>query len=84
MTYQHIYYSEVYADYLTRIKRIEKIELQTIEEWSELINDNPHQQLVSFSDSNSGNTNNEVEMIINLIKIRNHIIGLILEKLQKK
>lgn len=67
--------------FLTRIKRIEKIELQTIEEWSELINNNPNQPLLSFSDSNSGNTNNEVEMIINLIKIRNHIIGLILENL---
>ena len=80
MTYQHIYYSEIYVDFSTRIKDIDRIELSTIKGWEKMIDKNPNQPLVSFSDSNSNNTNNEVEKIINLIKIRNHIIGLILKQ----
>lgn len=49
-----------------------------------MIDKNPNQPLVSFSDSNSNNTNNAVKKIINLIKIRSHIIGLILKNTNYK
>ena len=78
MTYQHIYYSKVYKDFLENVQTIDKITLQTVNEWKEMIDNNPNQPLLSFSDSDSNNTDNEVKMIINLINIRNHIIGLIL------
>ena len=79
MTYQHIYYSKVYKDFLKNVKSIDKITLQTVNKWKEMIDNNPNQPLLSFSDSDSNNTDNEVKMIINLINIRNHIIGLILK-----
>ena len=84
MTYQHIYYSKVYKDFLENVKTIDKITLQTVNEWKEMIDNNPNQPLLSFSDSDSNNTDNEVKMIINLINIRNHIIGLILENTKYK
>ena len=84
MTYQHIYYSKVYKDFLENVKTIDKITLQTVNEWREMIDNNPNQPLLSFSDSDSNNTDNEVKMIINLINIRNHIIGLILENTKYK
>ena len=49
-----------------------------------MIDNNPNQPLLSFSDSDSNNTDNEVKMIINLINIRNHIIGLILKNTKYK
>ena len=84
MTYQHIYYSKVYKDFLEKVKSIDKITLQTVNKWKEMIDNNPNQPLLSFSDSDSNNTDNEVKMIINLIKIRNHIIGLILKNTKYK
>jgi hypothetical protein len=84
MTCQHIYYSEIYVDFLTNIKDINRIELSTIKDWEKMIDKNPNQPLVSFSDSNSNNTNNAVKKIINLIKIRSHIIGLILKNTNYK
>ena len=84
MTYQHIYYSKVYKDFLENVKTIDKITLQTVNEWKEMIDNNPNQPLLSFSDSDSNNTDNEVKMIINLINIRNHIIGLILKNTKYK
>ena len=84
MTCQHIYYSEIYVDFLTNIKDINRIELSTIKDWEKMSDKNPNQPLVSFSDSNSNNTNNAVKKIINLIKIRSHIIGLILKNTNYK
>ena len=84
MTYQHIYYSKVYKDFLENFKSIDKITLQTVNEWREMIDNNPNQPLLSFSDSDSNNTDNEVKMIINLSNIRNHIIGLILKNTKYK
>ena len=84
MTYQHIYYSKVYKDFLENVKSIDKITLKTVNKWKEMIYNNPNQPLLSFSDSDSNNTNNEVKMIINLINIRNHIIGLILKNTKYK
>ena len=75
LTCQQIYYADVYNDFIKKINNINNIKLKTIENWNNLINNDS--KLISFSEYPEESVAN---LIINLIKIRCHIIGLLLKK----
>ena len=75
LTCQQIYYADVYNDFIKKINNINNIKLKTLEIWNNLINNDS--KLISFSEYPEESVAN---LIINLIKIRCHIIGLLLKK----
>ena len=79
LTYQHIYYEDIYDDYKSNVKNIENINLKILEKWKNYITENKNLKIISFSDYKKEST---ASLITNLIKIRCHIIGLLLKENQ--
>lgn len=75
LTCQQIYYSDVYNNFKKEIKDIHKINLETLEQWEKMITNKS--KIISFS--KIPNDESIGELIINLIKIRCHVIGLLLK-----
>lgn len=76
LTCQQIYYSDVYNNFKKEIKDIHKITLETSKQWDKMITNKS--KLISFSEI-PNDESSIGELIINLIKIRCHVIGLLLE-----
>lgn len=76
LTCQQIYYSDVYNNFKKEIKDIHKITLDTLKQWEKMITNKS--KLISFSEI-PNDESSIGELIINLIKIRCHVIGLLLE-----
>lgn len=76
LTCQQIYYSDVYNNFKKEIKDIHKIKLKTLKQWEKMITNKS--KLISFSEI-PNDESSIGELIINLIKIRCHVIGLLLE-----
>lgn len=78
ITCQQIYYTDIYNDFKNNIKEIGKINKQTLENWMGIIKD--ESQIISFPKYKEYKEESIASLIINLIKIRCHIIGLILQE----
>jgi len=73
LTYQHIYYKDIYNDYKSNVKNINNIDLKKLENWGKYIVDNEDLEIISFSDYKGESI---ASLITNLIKIRCRIISL--------
>lgn len=79
LTCQQIYYSDIYNNFKKEIKDIHKITLETLKQWDKMITNKS--KLISFSEIPDDESIGE--LIINLIKIRCHVIGLLLKAFHK-
>ena len=74
ITCQQIFFQSVFDS----VGEVNKIKLEDVEKWNKMIT--PNTPLISFSDSNEDTTDKMVDKIIKTIKVRNHVIGLKLQK----
>lgn len=79
LTYQHMYYKDIYVDYKSNVKKIENINLKILKKWNKYIIKNNNLKIISFLDLDY-KEESIASLITDLIKIRCHIIGLLLKE----